>query len=64
MDPPEVQASLAVSRQIVHRPQSVQDWENQKAKITSLYESNELKATMKIMQEQHGFKATYAMSLQ
>lgn len=60
MSPPPVPAPPAVSHPIVHRPQSVQDWENQKARITNLYLSNELKDTMKIMQEQHGFKATYA----
>ncbi|MCJ1271319.1 hypothetical protein MMC22_011219 [Lobaria immixta] len=61
MDPPLARAPLAVSRQsrpIFHRPQSTQDWENQKAKIVDLYESNELKDTMKVMEEQHGFKAT------
>lgn len=60
MSPPPVSAPLAVSHPIIHRPQSFQDWENQKARITNLYLSNELKDTMKIMEEQHGFKATYA----
>lgn len=62
MDPPLARAPLPVSRQMLHRPQSAQDWENQKAKIAGLYESNELKDTVKIMEEQHGFKATYASS--
>lgn len=61
MDPLQVQAPLTIPRSIIHRPQSVHDWENQKAKITNLYLSNELKDAMKIMEQQHGFKATYAI---
>ena len=49
-----------MSQQVVRRPQSTQDWESQKAKIAELYESNELKETMKVMENKHGFKATYA----
>lgn len=61
MEPTQVQAPLAGSRQNCLRPQSAQDWENQKAKIKNLYESNELKETMEVMEKQHSFKATYAM---
>lgn len=58
MEPTQAQPPLAVSRQNFLRPQSAQDWENQKAKVKNLDESNELRETMKIMEEQHGFKAT------
>lgn len=61
MNLPLVHAPLAVSRRIYLRPQSAQDWENQKAKITNLSGFNELKNTMKVLEEQHCFKATYAI---
>lgn len=63
VDLPPSQAPLAVTQQSFHRPQSAQDWENQKPKIAMLYKSNDLKETMRIMEQQHGFKATYAISL-
>ena len=56
-----VPTPLEESRQTFHRPKSALDWENQKTKITEIYGSNELENTMKIMKEQHGFQATYAM---
>ena len=41
------------------RPQCAQDWEDRKAVIMELYESKTLKETMKIMEADHSFKATY-----
>ena len=40
------------------RPECAQDWEDRKAIITELYESNTLTDMMKIMEGQHLFKAT------
>lgn len=58
-DLPLSQAPLEVTQQVFHRPRSAQDWETQRPKITILYKSNDLKETMRIMEEQHKFKATY-----
>ena len=41
------------------RPQCAQDWEDRKDVVMELYESKTLKETMRIMEEEHLFKATY-----
>ena len=43
------------------RPQCAQDWKDKDRKdiIMELYESKTLKETMKVMEKEHFFKATY-----
>lgn len=47
--------------QCVRRPEGPQDWEAQRAVITNLYIAKdvELDDLMKIMEDEHFFKATY-----
>ena len=40
------------------RPQCAQDWEDRQDFIIELYESKTLKETMRIMEQEHFFKAT------
>lgn len=47
-----------MQQRAVVRPQSALDWESREQLITELYASNALKATMRIMEEDHAFKAT------
>ena len=46
-------------RPLLSRPQCSQDWEDRKAVIMELYEFKTLKETMKVMEDEHSFKATY-----
>ena len=47
--------------QCVRRPEGPQDWEARRAVITDLYMAKglELEDLMKIMEDEHYFKATY-----
>ena len=49
-----------MQRQYAMRPQSAKDWDAQKATITTLYASHQLKDIIAIMEDQYKFKATCA----
>ena len=48
----------------VRRPQCAQDWEPQKAAIVDLRMRMKLVDIMRVMEEEHLFKATYVLSPQ
>lgn len=58
MEVVEYQLRLRSFRPVARRPETEEDWNEQKTRIAELYSTMNLKALMTGMEQKHGFKAT------